>query len=268
MAKSYGVSNPTFWPIAVLLAVAYATFLVIMLLRGSLDEWLILVPTLPLLPLAYVLHRSSLSWIRIKNDEIEVVPSWFRRKFWGDQGKNARFDADCELLFCERFAYRAFDGYSILLRSRSGPDLALWSTDSNSTGVGLRWWSEIAREITDTFRLRTRLVEQRVGSQPTQEVDWVAGTGRKLWRLKVLILPGIAPWLGLGARLLTADSLKLSAVGILLWLASVGLVLYRIRSRTGAVRGRGLVPGLLVFTLQFVTFYTLTVLVAGAVLRR
>jgi hypothetical protein len=267
--RSYGISNPKFWPAIVLLVVAYAAFLVIMLLRADPDEWQILVvPTLPLLPLAYILHRCSLSWIRIKDEEVEIVPSWFRRKFWGEQSKNARFDSGSELLFCQRFACGAFDGYFILLRSRSGTDLTMWSTVNHSTGAGRRWWSRIAQEISDTCHLNTRLIEQTVSSQGTQEADWPTGSGKKLWRLRALILPALAPWLGIGARVLTADSLKLVGTGVLLWIGCAGLMLHWIQSRRGTLRWQDLSTGMLVFTLQFATFYTLTVLVTGAVLHR
>ena len=84
--RTCGVSNPTFRPAIVILVVAYAIFLLIIFLRAESYTWAILViPTLPLLPLAYVLHRGSLAWLQIKDEGIEVIPSWSSRKFWSEQ---------------------------------------------------------------------------------------------------------------------------------------------------------------------------------------
>jgi hypothetical protein len=154
------------------LTIAYAALLVIIFLRTDSDAWAVyIISTLPLLPLVFVLHRGSLGWIQIQEGEIVVLPSWFSRKLWGEQSKNARFDSESELLLCRCFAYRAFDGFYIILRPRSGPDYTLWNTASTSTGVSRRWWSRIAQEISKTHHLKTRLVKQTVNSQGMVETD-------------------------------------------------------------------------------------------------
>jgi hypothetical protein len=265
--RTYGISNPTFRSAVVILVVAYAIFLLIIFLRAESDTWAILViPTLPLLPLAYVLHRGSLAWLQIRDEEIEVIPSWFSRKFWSEQSRTARFDSGSELLFCRRFAYGSFDGFFVLLRSSSGTDQALWSTNDNSTGVGRRWWSRIAREISGTNQLKTRLIEQTVNSQGMRESDWSTKRGKMLWQgLRPVVAPALAPWLGIGARLLTSDPFKLVGVGVLLWVGSAVWIWFWTRPLREKLP-QDVTARTLIFTLQFATFYTLAVLVTGAVL--
>lgn len=265
--RTYGISNPTFRSAVVILVVAYAIFLLIIFLRAESDTWAIsVIPTLPLLPLAYVLHRGNLAWLQIKDEEIEVIPSWFSRKFWSEQSRTARFDSGSELLFCRRFAYGSFDGFFVILRSSSGTDQALWSTNNNSTGVGRRWWSRIAREISGTNQLKTRLIEQTVNSQGMRENDWPTKRGETLWRaLRAGVAPALAPWLGIGARLLTSDPFKLAGVGVLLWIGSAVWIWFWTRALSEKLP-QDVTARILIFTLQFATFYTLAVLVTGAVL--
>jgi hypothetical protein len=252
----------------VVLAPSYAAFLIIIFLRADSDTWAILViPTLPLLPLAYIVHRGNLGWIRIQEQKIEIVPSWFHRRFWGEQSKNARFDSDSELLFCRRFAYSALDGFFVLLRSHPGADQTLWSTTATTSGAGRRWWSRIAQEISSTHNLRTRLIEQTVSSQGMSETDWKTGQGKMLWQgLKILIVPAISPWLGIGARVLTGDPSKLVLFGVLLWIGAGASFWYWFRVLR-AKPPQDLTAGIWIFTLQFATFYTMAVLVTGALLR-
>lgn len=82
----------------------------------------------------------------------------------------------------------------------------------------------------------------------------------------MLIPFAIAPWLGIGARVLTGDYVKLVGIGVILWIGSLVWISYWVRSGDRTLR-QGLSHGMLLFTLQFATIYTLTVLVTGAVLR-
>jgi hypothetical protein len=265
--KTYGITNPAFRSAMVGLTIAYAFLLVVIFLRTDSDTWAIyIIPTLPLLPLAFVLHRASLGWIRIREEEIEVLPSWFSRRLWGEQNKNARFDSESELLLCRRFAYGAFDGFYILLRPHSGPDYTLWNTAGTATGVSRRWWSRIAQEISKTHRLRTRLVKQNANSQGMVETAWNAGGGKRFWQsLWMIIATALSPWLGVGARLLTADPSKLALIGVSIWIGAGAWIWYWFHSR-GGKSSQDLAVAILLFTLQFGTFYMLAVLVTGAVL--
>jgi hypothetical protein len=249
------------------LALAYGAILLVIVLRADSGAWAIsLLPTLLLVPLIYVLHRGSLGWIEIHEQEIEVVPSWFGRQLWGQQSKTSRFDSGSELLFCRRFAYSALDGFFIILRSRSRPDQTLWSTAANSSGVSRRWWSRITQEISHAHDLKTRLIEQKVSTQGMLETDWPSGRDKMAWKaLTLLIFPAVAPYLGIGARLLTADAIKLMLSGALLWVCVGAWIWYWLRPLEGK-RPPDLVSRMLIFTLQFATFYTLAVLVTGAVL--
>lgn len=267
LTRSYSISNPAFWPATFLLAGTSGIFLTLVFLRGDSDAWWIpVLPIFPLLPLVYVFHRGTLGWIRVGNDEVVIVPSWFRRKLWGEPSESARFHSGSELLFCKRFAYGSFDSYSVILRPHSSTDQVLWSGQGNSPGVR-PWWSHIAREIGDTSPLRTRLIEQTVSSQGTSEAEWPTMSGKKLWQgLRMLIPFAIAPWLGIGARVLTGDYVKLVGIGVILWIGSLVWISYWVRSGDRTLR-QGLSHGMLLFTLQFATIYTVTVLVTGAVLR-
>jgi len=265
--ETYGITNPTSRSATVLLAVAYAAFLAIIFLRAESGTWAIsIIPTLPLLPLAVAIHLGSLGWIRIREEEIEIVPSWFRRKFWGEQSKSARFDASSELLFCRRFAWGALDGFFVILRPISGPDQVVWSTSDTATGVSREWWSCIAQEIGKSQRLRTRLVDQTINSYGTAETDWKNGQGKSLWKgLRILIATTLLPWVGIAARLLTPNPAKLTAIGVILWMGAGASVWYWLRSRVVKLPEET-AASVLLFTLQFATFYTLAVLVTGAVL--
>ncbi len=264
---TYCISNPTFRLATIILSIAYAAFLIIIFLRADPEVWAILViPTLPLLPLPFILHRASLGWIRIQEEEIEIAPSWFSRKLWGEQGKNARFDSGSELLFCRRFAYGALDGFYLILRPLSGSDQTLWSATTNSA-VSRRWWSRIAVQISEAHHLKSRLVEQTVSSQGVAETDWKTGRS-KIPRLVMaaLIVAALSPWLGIGVRLLTPDPSRLILVGVFLWVIAGASILYAARSR-GAKLPDGATT-IVIFSLQFFTFYAVAVLLTGAALHR
>jgi hypothetical protein len=267
VATSYGITNPTFRLAGIVLIVCYALFLLILFFRAESGTRAILViPTLPLLPLAYVLHRGNLAWLQIKEQEIEVVPSWFRRKFWSETSKTFRFDCDSDLVFCKRLAYHAFDGFYLLLRSSSGSEQILWSTSNNSSGVSRKWWNRIAQEIRETGQLRTHLIEQTVSPQGMQESEWPTSLNKTVRQnLRALIAPAVSPWLGIGARLLTSDPLKLTGAGMLLSVGTALWILYWVRPLPRKFQGEA-AASFLIFTLQFATFYTFAVLVTGAVL--
>ena len=268
-ARTYGITNPTVRSAGPILLVAYAIFLLIIFFRAESSTWAILViPTLPLLPLAYVLHRGNLAWIQIKEQEIEVIPSWFRRKFWSEPSKTVRFDSGSELVFCTRLAYRSFDGFYVILRSPSGTNQTLWSTNNHSTGVSRKWWARIAEEISETSQLKTRLIEQAVSSQGMRESDWPTSLNKTVRQgLRALIAPAVSPWLGIGARLLTSDPVKLVGVGVLLFIGTGLWIFYWIRPLRGKLLEYA-TARILIFTLQFATFYTLAVLITGVLLHR
>jgi hypothetical protein len=257
--RSYGISNPAFWPAPVLGVSTLGVFLIIVFfLHGDLAKWWILVlPTLSVLPMVYIFHRGTLSWIRVGREQVEIAPSWFQRKFWDEPSKSTRFDSGSELLFCMRTAYGRFDSYAIMLRPHSGPDQVLWSGHESSTGVGRHWWSQIAREIGDTSPLKTCLIEQRAGSQGTSEAEWSTVGGKKLWQgLRMSIPFAIAPWLGIGARVLTGDHLKLVGIGVILWICSIVWISYWVRAGGKTLRqelNERLLPLMLQSALQFAT---------------
>lgn len=78
-ARNYGIANPTFQSVAVILAVACAAFPITILIPADSNTWAAYIsPTRPLSPSAFVVHRGSPGWIRVQGEEIAIVPSWFR----------------------------------------------------------------------------------------------------------------------------------------------------------------------------------------------
>ena len=265
--RAYGIANPTFRPVLVILALAYTAGLIAALLRSDLGWFLYLLPTLLLVPWAYAFHRAGLAWIRISEHEIEIVPSWFARKMWSGQNYLVRYNSDSELLFCLRFAYGSPDGCSVILRSPYKPDQTLWSTASSTSGVSRKWWSQIAPKINDAHGLRARLIKQVVTSQGVSESDWPSDRHKMVWQVFMLfVFQALAPWLGIGVRLLSADPTKLALAGVLLWLCAGTYARYWVGTKK-VTRQPELISRMLLFTLQFATFYTFAVLMTGAVLK-
>lgn len=133
------------------------------------------------------------------------MPSLLDRKFWGERESSARVTSGAELLFCRRSAYGAFDGYYILLRAPGTSEQILWK-ESRVTSVSRRYWERIAREIARNNCVSTRLIQQRVTAEGTEETDWTAQSARAPRKnLRFLIGLAFFPWMGIIARLLTRD---------------------------------------------------------------
>jgi len=220
--------------------------------------------------LAYSLHKATLSRIEVSRDgkDIVAMPSLLDRRFWGERETSARVTSGAELLFCCRSAYGAFDGYHILLRAPGNSEQILWK-ESSVTSVSRRYWERIAREIARNNCVSTRLIQQRVTAEGIQETDWTAQSNR-VPRKNLQFLIGLAffPWMGIIARLLTRDVRLIALIGVLLWLVAFFVVRYTYKTRQLSKDEGGFGTGMLVWTLTFVSFYVVTVLVTDAVLSR
>lgn len=82
-----------------------------------------------------------------------------------------------------------------------------------------------------------------------------------------MIGPALFPWLGIVVRLTTSDPWKIALVGIFFWTSGLSLFWYIYRSREVA-KEQSLASTALVWTVQFVGFYAVTVLATAAFLHR
>jgi hypothetical protein len=69
---------------------------------------------------------------------------------------------------------------------------------------------------------------------------------------------GVAPYMGIGVRLLTSNLIVILAFGLILWIVGTGIFWYVFRRREISKEQ------IFVWTLQFITFYVVSVLVTGA----
>ena len=88
------------------------------------------------------------------------------------------------------------------------------------------------------------------------------------WKmLSIMVGPAVAPWLGIGVRLLTSNLVSILVFGLALWL--IGASIFRYIYRTQEVSKEQSLPlTIFVWTFQFITIYVLSVLVTGAVIKR
>jgi len=74
---------------------------------------------------------------------------------------------------------------------------------------------------------------------------------------------GVVPWMGIGVQLLTSNLIFILMFGLILWFAGSGIFWYLLRTREVSKEQR-LPLAIFVWTLQFFTFYVVSVLVTGA----
>jgi len=171
-------------------------------------------PMLLLGLMAYVLDRGTRSWIRISDDgrEAMVVPSWFSRKLLGRRRIVVALPVGSELLFCRRIRF------CIIARTPDGTEHLLLEEED---GMSRRRCEQIATDLKQRFNLDVRLLKQTVpGRDP--ETEWTPqldrNISRTLWRnLRMSIGIGLAPWLGIVVRMLTANPRTIALAGFLLW---------------------------------------------------
>jgi hypothetical protein len=221
--------------------------------------------------LGYSVHRASLSWIAFSGDGKEVLgmPSLLDRRL-GRQGASsaARITSGAELLFCRRFAYGAFDGYYILLRTPGAGDQILWK-ELGFLSVRRPFWQKIANEIAQRNGVNARLIQQRVTTEGTQETEWTAQSNRPFWRnVPLAIGLGLFPWMGILARTLTHDPRAIVLIGVLLWVVAFFLFRHAYNAGPASKGTLGFAASILVWTLIFVTLYVSTVFATSAVLAR
>jgi hypothetical protein len=224
-------------------------------------------PALALFLLAYFVHRASLSWIRISADggELVRVPSWFARKILGETGVVTRVAAGSELALCRRYAYGGIQGYYILVRAPDGTEQEVWN---DVTGVTFGSWSKVASGLRERCQLKVRLVTQTISDKGIEETDWTALTDKNKWKmLRIMIGPSLAPWLGIGVRFFTSNLIAILVIGLALWLIAATMFWYIYRTQEVS-KEQTLPVTIFVWTLQFIAFYAVSVLVTGALIKR
>jgi len=199
--------------------------------------------------------------ISADGEELVRVPSWFARKISGEKRVVTRSPAGSELVLCRRHAYGALQGFYILVRAPDGTEQEVWN---DVTGVTRGRWSRVATEIKERCRLRVRLVTQTISDKGIEEADWTALTDKDQWNiLKIMAGPAIAPWLGIGIRIVTSDLMTILVSGFALWLIGAGMFWYIYRTREIS-KEQTLSLTIFVWTLQFIALYVVSVLLTGA----
>ncbi len=257
------------FPFLIMLSLLLTASMLILgfLTTSDSSRFALIPPTLALFFLAYFVHKASLSWIRISADggELVRVPSWFARKISGERRAVTKVPAGSELVLCRRYAYGGVQGYYMLVRAPNGTEQIVWN---DVTGVTRGRWSRIATGIRERCQLRVRLVTQTISEKGIEETDWTALNDKNKWKmLSIMVGPAVAPWLGIGVRLLTSNLVSILVFGLALWL--IGASIFRYIYRTQEVSKEQSLPlTIFVWTFQFITIYVLSVLVTGAVIKR
>jgi hypothetical protein len=224
-------------------------------------------PTVVLFGLAYFVHKASLSWIQISasGEELVKIPSWFARKLSGEKRVITKAPQGSEIVLCRRLAYGGLQGYCLLVRAPDGTEQEIWN---DVTGVTRGRWTRAATEIGERCQLRVRIVTQTISDKGTEETDWTALTDKKKWKmLRIMVGPAVAPWLGIGVRILTSNPILILAFGLVLWLIGASVFWYIYRTREVS-KEQSLHLTILVWTLQFITFYVVSVLATGTFIKR
>jgi hypothetical protein len=222
-------------------------------------------PILLLGLLTYLLDRSTLTWIEIpaNGKEAIVVPSWFSRKLLGKTEMRVALPAGSELLFCRRLRFclnvRTPDG---------GGEQTLFEEEG---GMSRRRCAKIADELKARFDLKVHLVRQTPpGRGP--DVEWTAETDRAYFgagfkNIGVSIVPALSPWLGIGARLLTANPVIIALIGVFLWTFGCAWFWYLYRSARVNPRG-GFGVSILVWSFMFAPLFAVTALATNSLINR
>jgi hypothetical protein len=149
----------------------------------------------------------------------------------------------------------------MLVRAPDGTEQVVWN---DVTGVTRGRWSRVATGIRERCQLRVHFVTQTISDEGTEETDWTALTDKNIWKmLKMMVGPAVAPWLGIGVRLLTSNLISILVVGLILWLIGTSILWHIFHTREVS-KEQSLPLTIFVWTLQFITFYVVSVLVTGA----
>jgi hypothetical protein len=85
--------------------------------------------------------------------------------------------------------------------------------------------------------------------------------------IAVAVVATLLPWLGIVARLLTADLLRITFIGLILWFAGCASVWY-LHLPPEVARKRSFGVSLLIWTLVFVPVFASTALATAMIVRR
>lgn len=242
---------------------AAAIFLLIGLVQmpGSL-KLVALFPTVLFFLAAYYIDKASVGWIRISNDGADLVrtPSWFARKLLNEARIVARIEPGTEFIICQRIGYGFVNGYSMILRAPDGREQVIWETSDTETR---RWVRRAGDQVAASHGLKVRFVSRSISDQGAEENEWTAKSGRFRWkRTAILMVPMLSPLLGIGVRCITADWAAIVIVGTAIWVVECGCFLWWVR-REKTAKGVSVAGALLLWTMQFVTFYALAVVFAA-----
>jgi hypothetical protein len=215
--------------------------------------------------IAYGLHRATLSWAQISPDskEITFVPSSFARRILDEKPVMASIPPGSEILLSRQLTDSGVNCYMVIVRTPNRTDQVVWN---EMTGVSRRWWNHIANEITGRYQIPVRLITQHLSGRDIEETEWTAESNKGRWKnLWIKIGPTLSPLLGIPTRMFTSNPWIIVLAGTFFWLADIAVLRYIYRTRTIS-KEQSFSLMVFVWTLQFVTFYAVVVIVTGKVL--
>lgn len=245
---------------------AAAVFLLIGLVQmpGS-SKLVILFPTVLFFLAAYYIDKASVGWIRISNDGTDLVrtPSWFARKLLNEARIVARIEPGTEFVICRRIGYGFVNGYSMILRAPDGREQVIWETSDTEAQ---QWVRRVGNQVAASHELKVCFVSRSISDQGVEEDEWTAESWRFRWRkAAILMVTMLSPLAGIGVRCVTADLAVILIAGAAVWVVECGCFLWWVR-KGKTVKGASVAGAILLWTMQFVTFYGLAVVFAAQVI--
>lgn len=245
---------------------AAAVLLIGLIQMPASSKLAFLFPTVLLFLTAYYIDKASMGWIQISGDGRELlrVPGWFAQKLLNEARVVARIEPGAEFIICRGIGYGFVNGFSIILRAPSGREQVIWETSQRETRRRLR---HVGDQIAARHHLNVRFVSRSISEQGVEEKEWTTESGRAEWRrIGIPIIVMLTPFLGIAVRLITANLLVIVMVGAAVWLIECGFFSWWALRKVGTVKLVSVAGAILLWTMSFVTFYGLSVLVAGQVI--
>jgi hypothetical protein len=242
-----------------------ALFLIAFVQTPGNSKFALLYPTVLLFLAAYYIDKASVSWIRISNDgkELVRVPSWFARKLLSEGRVVASIEPGAEFIICRRVGYGFVNGYSMILRDPDGNEKVVWDT---SEPTMRHWLKRAADEITAKHKLTVRFVSRSTSDRGTEEKEWTGERERTKWRrVAIVLVPSMSPFFGIGVRYITANLEVIVIAGAGLWLFGCGCYFWLVRN-VETVKGQSNAVILLIWTMQFIILYALSVIFTSHVI--
>lgn len=217
-------------------------------------------------PLVFLSDRASRDWIEISphGERLEVIPSWYDRKFSGKRVSTIELKKGCSLLICLHTNYGAFGGEEILLRAADGAEESVYVT--------LQGFSRVLREelqtvISDRCNVPVKRINRILSADGTQDLDWNLKKQPLDPPIAVggLLMP-LFPLSGVLIRLFTSNLTAITLFGLFFWFLLVVYWRYLVRMLD---RDKSVTPvrlGVMLF--HYALYYLLAVLITDSMVRK